>query len=276
MSENKSSKGGLWALLLKFGGKIFSTIIKLSKFGLAGLSLASFTILFNWKFALLIMIAIGIHESGHVWAMKNIGIKTKGWYYIPFVGGAAIAEEQYTDYKQNVWVAIMGPAWACVSVIVAGVMYQITKNPLFAASAAWIATINLFNLLPITPLDGGQIMRAITFSINQKAGMIFLALSFLISIAIMVTLHIWLWVLLLIVGGIELGFEVYTRYKYKTKEYPNWLVVELTGHHRPTSLNINSLFATAFAYVFLVAFLLKTIFVFKHIPGADLAHTFFQ
>lgn len=276
MSENKSSKGGLWALLLKVGGKIFPTIVKLSKFGLAGLSLASFTALYNWKFALLIMIAVGFHESGHVWAMKKAGIKTKGFYFIPFVGGAAVAEEQYTSYKQNVWVAIMGPAWGGLLAIATGIGYLITKNPLFAASAAWMAAFNLFNLLPITPLDGGQIMRAITFSINQKVGLVFLTLSFLASIAIMVTLHVWLWALFLVVGGLELGFEVYTRYKAKTEDHPKWLVVELTGHHRPASLNIEGLLVTALSYVFLIAVLLKTIFMLKDIPGADLAHTFFQ
>ena len=97
------SQPGLKAGLLTLAGKIFAKVLpvlvkslKLLKFGKMGLAAASFAgyaILFSWKFALLLMIAVGWHESGHVWAMKKMGIKTKGFYFIPFVGGAAVANE---------------------------------------------------------------------------------------------------------------------------------------------------------------------------------------
>lgn len=276
MSKNKSSRGGFLTLLLKIGMKILTTVVKLAKFGLAGLSFASYTLLYNWRFALLIIIAIGFHESGHVWAMKKAGIKTKGFYFLPFIGGIAIPEEQYTSYKQNVWVAIMGPVWGLLLAIVTVIAYLITKNPLFAAAAIWMAALNLFNLLPITPLDGGQIVRSIAFSINQKVGLIFLALSFLTSAIIMATLHIGLWSLFLIVGGLELGFEIYLRQKAKTGGHPNWLVVELTGHHSPIPLNVEQLITAVFSYVLVVIVLLKIIFMLKNIPGVDFINIFLQ
>jgi putative peptide zinc metalloprotease protein len=263
MSENKLSKGR----------KILTSTVKLTKFGLAGLSFASYALLYNWRFALLIIIAIGFHECGHVWAMKTAGIKTKGFYFIPFLGGVTIPEEQYTSYKQNVWVSIMGPVWGCLLAIVTAVIYFLTKNSLFAAAAIWMAALNFFNLLPITPLDGGHIIRAIAFSINQKIGLAFLTLSFLVSAAILATLHIGLWILILIVGGFELTYEAYLRQKEKTDEHANWLAVELKNHY-PAPLKFNQLLITVFSYVFLIMVLLKLIIVMKNVPGSDIVHNF--
>lgn len=139
MSEKKS-RIGIWALLGKLGGKVFSLFAKLlkglkfTKVGLAGLSFAGYAAIFSWKFALLLMIAVGFHESGHVWAMKRSGMKTKGFYFLPFVGGAAIAEEEYKSYGQNVFISIMGPIWGALLAWVCGVVYWSTGNPMWAAN----------------------------------------------------------------------------------------------------------------------------------------------
>ena len=135
---------GLWLLVVKLGSKILPILIKslkLGKVGLAGATLAGYTYLFTWKFALLIMIAIGWHESGHVWAMKKLGIKTRGFYFVPFVGGAAVADESFKTYRQQVLVAIMGPIWGLLLAWACGVVYWYTNSPMWAAAAGWMAMI---------------------------------------------------------------------------------------------------------------------------------------
>ena len=109
--------GATIAVFAKMGPSILSLLgklLKLSKLvkvGLAAASFATYAYMFSWKFALILMAMIGFHECGHVWAMKRQGIKTKGFYFIPFFGGAAIADETFgTRWKEFV-IAIMGPAW---------------------------------------------------------------------------------------------------------------------------------------------------------------------
>lgn len=80
MTEKKSS--GFWALLVK-GGTTLLKGVKLLKVVFAAATFASYAYLFTWKFALMVLIAIGFHESGHVWAMKKTGMKTKGFYFLP-------------------------------------------------------------------------------------------------------------------------------------------------------------------------------------------------
>lgn len=294
MSQEKEKKPGLWALIAKFatkfGGKFLSAlpkIIKGPKFILAGLSLASYAWLFTWKFGLLLMFAVGFHESGHVWAMKKMGIKTKGFYFLPFLGGAAIAEEQYKTYGENAYIAIMGPIWGALLAWLCGIAYWLTGIPMLAAAAAWMATLNLFNLLPITPLDGGQLVRSIAFSIHKNLGVIFLALSLLAGAIIMAKLRIGLFVLLLAVGALELFLEIRYRFrmaKVRDKTLHRWELPEKyldenqpDGlRHYPDAMNRKQLALTALSYVGTLAVLVTLLKLMVDIPGADLAANFLE
>jgi Zn-dependent protease len=292
-SQEKKSRAGLWALAIKLGSKFSSVFVKLlkgakmTKVGLAAASLAGYAAIFNWKFGLLLMIAIGFHESGHVWAMKKMGIKTKGFYFLPFIGGAAIAEENYKTYGQNSYIAIMGPIWGALMAWGSGVLYWTTGNPMWAAAGAWMATLNLFNLLPITPLDGGQLMRAIAFSIHKNLGILFLALSLLFAGFIMWKLKIGLFVLILAVGAFELFFEVRYRLRMAKVREGTLSKWELPNDHLdydqpdglkryPDSMNKKQLALTVVAYAGTIAVLIVLLFLMQGVPGADLAKQFLE
>jgi Zn-dependent protease len=293
MSTEKKSKAGLWALFAKLGTKLSSIFVKLlkglklTKVGLAAASLAGYAAIWNWKFGLLLMIAVGFHESGHVWAMKKMGIKTKGFYFLPFIGGAAIAEEQYKTYGENAYIAIMGPVWGAVMAWGAGGLYWLTDNPMWAAAGAWMATLNLFNLLPITPLDGGQLVRAIAFSIHKNLGVLFLALSLLGAGFIMWKLHIGLFVLILAVGAAELFLEVRHRLrmaKVRAGTLDKWKLpsdhldsTQEDGLKRyPDAMNKKQLALTALAYAGTIAVLIVLLFMMQGVDGADLAKQFLE
>jgi Zn-dependent protease len=175
MTEKKSKTG--WGLFGKFGAKFLTYLpkllkmTKLIKVGLLAISFASYAYLFTWKFALLIIIALGFHESSHVVAMKHKGFRTKGFYFIPFLGGAAIAEDKYKTYADNAFIALAGPIGGLVLAIGTYVAYLITGLPMLAAAAGWMAMLNLFNCFPLGMLDGGQVMKAIAMSISEKVGM---------------------------------------------------------------------------------------------------------
>jgi Zn-dependent protease len=288
MSEDKKQKVGFWALFAKLGTKLLSFLgkaFKLTKVGFAAASFAGYALLFSWKFALLLMIAVGFHESGHVWAMKRMGIKTKGFYFIPFVGGAAIAEESYRTYGENAYISIMGPVWGMLMAAGAAVLYFVTGNPLWAAAGAWMSTLNLFNLLPITPLDGGQLMRAIAFSINKTLGVIFLAVSMVLAGIVLLKLHVGLFVLILAIGGLELFLEIRARIKLRKVNLgllPKWkLPSSMLGEdgevkHYPQDMTKGQLALTALSYVGTIAGLLFILHLLKNVSGADLAANFLE
>lgn len=208
-----SPKAGLIALFVKLGPKIFSLFIKLfkglklGKVGLAGASIATYSYLLSWQFALMIMILLFVHESGHIWAMKHYGLKTKGIYFIPLLGAAAVSESDFPSRKAETVIALMGPVWGlALSLIVAGI-YFFTLNPLFAAAASWMAMVNLFNLMPINPLDGGRVFKSIAFSLHSHVGLIFMTLGIIACLFLTIYASLGLFTLLLVVGALDLFCE---------------------------------------------------------------------
>lgn len=293
MSQDNKSKTGIWALFAKLGSKLLSILTKLLKsakivkVGLAAASLASYSLLYNWKFAVLLMLAIGWHESGHVWAMRKVGIRTKGFYFLPFIGGAAIAEDEFKSNADNAFVSIMGPIWGLLMAAAAAGLYWVTGQPMFAAAAGWMATLNIFNLLPITPLDGGRIMRTITFSIHHGLGVIFLVLSLLAGMIVMVHFHIGLFALLLAVGALELFIELHRRFKLskyrrgliKKWELPESMLDETQPDgikKLPADMNGKQLALTVLSYVGTTLLLVALVRMMAHVPGADLAANFLE
>lgn len=206
----KNISAGIVALVSKVGPKILTAVAKfakIGKFGLAAISMASYTYLFTWKFAVMIMVLLLVHEYGHIWAMKRCGIKTKGIYFIPFLGAAAVTEEAFKSRRDEAYIAIMGPIFGLVLSGISLFVYMVTKDTLFAAAAGWMAMINLFNLLPINPLDGGRIMKSIAFSVNSKLGYRFLIVGIMLSVILTFWAGIILFVFLLIVGTLDFVFE---------------------------------------------------------------------
>ena len=132
--------------------KLFK-IFKSAKLLLAGATLATYSYLLTWQFAVAVMYAIGVHEMGHVWAMRKTGMPTPGFYFVPLFGGAAIGDRAKSQW-QDVFITAMGPSWGLFSALPPALIYLVTGDTFWIALVSTIALINLFNLLPIYPLDG--------------------------------------------------------------------------------------------------------------------------
>jgi hypothetical protein len=89
---------------------------------------------------------------------------------------------------------------------------------MFAAGAAWMAMINLFNLLPINPLDGGRVMKSIAFSIHSWFGYVFMIIGIIASIFLAIYAHIWIFILVVILSSLELVVEFYFNHKRRKEE----------------------------------------------------------
>lgn len=205
--------------------------IKFSFIGLAGLglkllksakvlkvlfaagSLAAYSWLFSVQFAIALVLCLVFHEYGHIKAMKYFGMKTKGIYLIPFVGGLALSDDKINTRWQDIVISIMGPFFGLILSIVSLLGYWLTDLEVLAGIAVFNALLNLFNLLPILPLDGGHVLKSIAFSINSKLGLVACVLGALLGIYVSYAFGLALLGFLLAIGSIEIFFEYKRRHQ---------------------------------------------------------------
>jgi Zn-dependent protease len=162
-------------------------------------------VLFSPLSAGILMAALTIHEMGHIWAMHRCGVQLKSLYFIPLVGALAVPEKDFGSRREEAFMAIMGPAWGFGSALVVYGLHLIFGLPEIALVAKWIAILNAFNLIPVSPLDGGRVVKSIIASVSPKAGAVFLALG--PWIMIVAALHTGFWLLMLI------AFFAYQEYR---------------------------------------------------------------
>ena len=185
---------------------------KLIKVVLASASIAAYSWLFSIEFALSLIACLVFHEYGHIRAMKYFGMKTKGIYLIPFLGGLALSDEKINTRWQDVVISIMGPFFGLILSLVLIVVYWITGEMFFAGLSVFNAFLNLFNLLPILPLDGGHVLKSISFSMNSKFGITLCALAAIGGVILSYQLGLALFGFLLIMGSLEIVFEWRSRH----------------------------------------------------------------
>jgi Zn-dependent protease len=165
-------KSSHWIVIVGVGLKLLKSV-KVFKVALAAASLSVYSILFSVEFALALIAILVFHEYGHLRAMKKFGIPTKGMYLIPFVGGLAVGDKP-TSRWQDVYISLMGPIYGLVMTVVCYIGYLLTDNYFIGLVASFSALINLFNLLPIYPLDGGRVVKALVFSGRKYIALVFL------------------------------------------------------------------------------------------------------
>lgn len=192
--------------LASLGFKLLKSA-KLIKVLLAGSALAAYSWLFSFQFAVALISCLVIHEYGHIRAMKYFGMKTKGIYLIPFVGGLALSEDRINTRWQDVVISIMGPTFGLFLSLVLLVIYWITDNIFFAGLANFNALLNLINLLPILPLDGGHILKSISFSVNGKVGLVVLAAASALGIFGSYAIGLTFMAFFMLIGSMEIVFE---------------------------------------------------------------------
>lgn len=246
-----SQSGSLLVLVFK----LFKVFVSL-KVLLAGATLATYSYLFTWEFAVAIMYAIGVHEMGHVWAMRRTGMKTPGFYFVPLFGGAAIGDRATSEW-QDVYITAMGPSWGLLSAFPPAILYFMTGEVFWAAIVGFIALINLFNLLPIYPLDGGRLTNSLVVSAAPGGQILYLVLAGGLVLALTIYMQIYLVAVLFGVGVLEVYFE---RKRVRQGDLA----------HKPP-LNRDGLIVGAVWYGGLAAIFLGILYSLQDLAGADLA-----
>jgi len=208
--------------LLGLGLKLFKSA-KVIKVLFAAGSLAAYSWLFSIEFAIALILCLVWHEYGHIKAMKYFGMKTKGIYLIPFVGGLAVTDEKLNTRWQDIVISIMGPFFGLILSVACLIGYWITDIEILAGLAAFNALLNLFNLLPVLPLDGGHILKSIAYSVNSKLGLVACVCGAGLGVFISYYFGLALLGFLLAIGSLEIVFE------YKQRHNTNLLPLDRYG-----------------------------------------------
>ena len=101
---------------------------------------------------------------------------------------------------------MMGPVYGLILTVVFFGVYLVTGHSLAAGLASFSALLNLINLLPIIPLDGGQVVKSIAYSLHSKVGTAMLWLGVLLSVVITWKIGLSLFAFLTVIGALDLLF----------------------------------------------------------------------
>lgn len=139
---------------------------KLGKFLITGgtmvLSVFTYALVFGVWYSVGLVALIFVHEMGHYIAAKNQGLNVGAPTFIPFVGAWIQLKDQPMNAETEAFVGIAGPMLGSAAALVCYLLAREMGSQLLLALSYAGFMINLFNLLPISPLDGGRIVSVIS------------------------------------------------------------------------------------------------------------------
>jgi Zn-dependent protease len=158
-------------LAVKFGAKLKALVLLLPKIkvlstsGTMLVSIAAYSLIWGWKFALGFVLLIFVHEMGHVLQLRREGISASAPMFIPFLGAVIWAKSLGDNALAEARVGLAGPILGSLAAAALIPVAAATGDDLFTALAFTGFFLNLFNLLPIVPLDGGRAAAALSPSL---------------------------------------------------------------------------------------------------------------
>jgi Zn-dependent protease len=137
-----------------------------------------------------------VHEFGHVLEAKRQGLNVSAPLFIPFLGAVIALRQLPQDAWREAQVAVAGPIVGSLGALATWIAGEALDSDLLVALAFTGFFLNLFNLLPIVPLDGGRIVAAV------HPWLWALGLAGLVGLTIIAPNPIL--ILILVIGGLEL------------------------------------------------------------------------
>ncbi|HLM85109.1 MAG TPA: site-2 protease family protein [Solirubrobacteraceae bacterium] len=215
------------AVVAKFFAAIKGALLFLPKVkllttaGTALVSVAAYSLFWGWEFAAGFVVLLFVHEMGHVIALRREGIKASAPMFIPFLGAAIFAKSLGENALAEARVGLAGPILGSLGAAAVAVVGGLTGSSFLLALAYVGFLINLFNLLPVVPLDGGRAMAA------MAPWMWFLGFGALVALELLLPSPILL--IILLFGG----FELYRRWQQrKTRSVEQAAYYRVAPRHR--------------------------------------------
>ena len=174
----------LGAVLLKFWKFVLLPLklLKFGKFWITGLSMLAMiwtqATFHGWSFAVGFVLLIFVHEMGHALEIRRSGLDA-GWpVFIPFVGAFIRMRGVIVDVATEARIGIAGPLAGGAASLLCWALGRSWNSTLLMALANVGFFLNLFNLLPIRPLDGGRVFAAVSRK-GTIVGLVLLGVAFL-------------------------------------------------------------------------------------------------
>lgn len=234
---------------------------------MALLTFVVYTVIVNWQAAILLMVAVGFHEYSHLWAAKKSGLRTKGFFLVPFMGGVALVADRYRSYAQQAFVVLAGPVGGGLLAFVTAGAYYATGIPFLAASAYWMCLLNLFNLYPLSFLDGGQLLDTITYSINRTLGVVLHTISTLIAAVVLMRANFVIGAMVIFFGGMSIHSEWKNLMALRAGK--TWLLSE-SWANPPKKMKVYQIVLTIAGWAITVFLLGSLLFFLKDHPEASI------
>jgi Zn-dependent protease len=202
----KRAGGGVAALavlVVKFAAKLKAVLLLLPKLkilttsGSMLVSVAAYSLIWGWKFALGFVVLLFVHEMGHVIQLRREGIAASAPVFIPFMGALVWMKELAGNALAEARVGLAGPVLGSLGAAACIPLAEATGNDLFRALAFTGFFLNLFNLLPFGFLDGGRAAAAMSPKIwlVGLVGMVVLVLAWpnpiILLIAVLGGMETW-------------------------------------------------------------------------------------
>ncbi|MCW2957565.1 MAG: peptidase [Solirubrobacterales bacterium] len=152
-------------LILKFGKVALLALPKLKVLTTSGsmlVSVAAYSLIWGWKFALGFVVLLFVHEMGHVIQLRREGVEASAPLFIPFLGAVVWAKSLGGNALAEARVGLAGPILGSIGAALCIPIADASGNEMFRALAFTGFFLNLFNLLPVVPLDGGRAMAAMS------------------------------------------------------------------------------------------------------------------
>lgn len=149
---------------------------------------AAFLLFFSESYVLIteLVLVLLIHELGHLIFMKMYGYKSLNMLFIPFLGAVVSGENVKVSQRQKVIISLMGPI---PGILIGAILFVVAAQAgvpdvYLTEAALMFMVINVLNLVPIDPLDGGKVVEALFFPSNEQIKMYFTLISSLLIIII--------------------------------------------------------------------------------------------
>jgi len=126
------------------------------------------------------VVLIWVHEMGHVLQLRREGIPASAPMFIPFLGAFVAMKQMPKDALAEARIGLAGPVLGTLGGIVTLGLYAATREPLFLGLAYFNFIINLFNLAPLLPLDGGRAVGAMSL-VFQVVGLVVMVALFFVA-----------------------------------------------------------------------------------------------
>lgn len=197
-AESRAAVGRKDAAGCASGAAILAVLSKLAVAGkvllpfLSALaSLAAYAWLFGWQFGLGIVVLLFAHEMGHYVIIRAKGLPASWPVFIPMLGAYVAMRRMPVNARDEAEIAIAGPFAGAMASALCLWLYHVTGLTVLLPLAYFSFLINLLNLIPVSPLDGGRIVGAISRWI-WPIGLVLLGIAFLYTHSILLIILLWL------------------------------------------------------------------------------------